>query len=292
VTPAASRGRVLRELVLAGTLPRTTRWPPVLAGWLMAAAVLTWKAGDVRDAGGAVILLRVVAVLLATSVVALADDAAANQLAAVPVQLAWRYGARCGLAVLAVAIPWAGALLWVRPGDLAAALSLECAALTTFALAVAGSVARWSGARDASVAAGPAVFAAAILASVLPSNWALYAAPGDGWAATHLRWASVLAGALALLVPTVRDPAQRHRSRDPRRRHPRAPAQTLDQSDAPRAPGRKARPGRDSDAAAPCPDRMVATARTDLMGSVGPALAADSTVVAAGGSALFGSDPG
>src|SRR6266542_1434760 len=124
VTPAALRGRVLRELVLAGALPRTTRWPPVLAGWLMAAGLLAWKAGDVRDAAGAVTVLRVVAVLLATSVVALADDAAENQLAAAPVPLAWRYGVRCGVAALAVAIPWAGALLWVRPGDLAAALSL------------------------------------------------------------------------------------------------------------------------------------------------------------------------
>lgn len=236
MTPAASRGRVLRELVLAGALPRTTRWPPVLAGWLMAAGVLTWKADDVRDAGGAVTLLRVVAVLLATSVVALADDAAANQLAAAPVPLAWRYGVRCGVAALAVAVPWAGALLWVRPGDLAAALSLECAALTAVALAVAGGVARWSGARDASMAAGPAVFAAAILASVLPSSWALYATPGDSWAAAHLRWACVLAGALALLVPTVGDPAQRRWSRDRRRRHPHVLAETLDQSDAPRDP--------------------------------------------------------
>jgi fluoroquinolone transport system permease protein len=236
VTPAALRGRVLRELVLAGALPRTTRWPPVLAGWLMAAGLLAWKADDVRDAGGAVTLLRVVAVLLATSVVALADDAAENQLAAAPVPLAWRYGVRCGVATLAVAIPWAGALLWVRPGDLAAALSLECAALTAVALAVAGGVARWSGARDASIAAGPAVFAAAILASVLPSSWALYATPGHGWAAAHLRWAGVLTGALALLLPTVGDPAQRRWSRDRRRRHADVLAETLDRSDAPRDP--------------------------------------------------------
>jgi hypothetical protein len=234
VTPAASHGRVLRELVLAGALPRTTRWPPVLAGWLMAAAVLAWKVGDVRDAGGAVTLLRVVAVLLATSVVALADDDAANQLAAVPVPLAWRYGVRCGVAALAVAVPWAGALLWVRPGDLAAALSLECAALTAVALAVAGGVARWSGARDTSVAAGPTVFAAAILASVLPSGWALYATPGDGWAAGHLRWACVLAGALTMLVLTVGDPARRRRSRERGRRRPHVFAETLDRSDAPR----------------------------------------------------------
>jgi hypothetical protein len=210
---------VLRELVLAGALPRATRWPPVLAGWLMAAGVLAWKAGDVHDAGGAVTLLRVVAVLLATSVVALADDAAANQLAAVPVPLAWRYGVRCGLAALAVAVAWAGALLWVRPGGLAAALSLECAALTAVALAVAGGVARWSGAPDASVVAGPAVFGAAVLALVLPGGWALYATPGDGWAAAHVRWAAVLAVALALLVRTVRDPAHHPWRRGPQHRH-------------------------------------------------------------------------
>jgi hypothetical protein len=219
VTPAALRGRVLRELVLAGALPRTTRWPPVLAGWLMAAGLLTWKADDVRDAGAAVTLLRVVAVLLATSVVALADDPAANQLAAAPVPLAGRYGVRCGVAALAVAVPWAGALLWVRPGGLAAALTLECVALTAVALAVAGGVARWSSAPDASVAAGPAVFAAAILGLVLPRDWALYATPGDGWTIAHMRWAAVLAVALALLVRTVRDPAHRPWRRGPRHRH-------------------------------------------------------------------------
>ena len=205
----AARRRVLRELAVAGVLPRVTRWHPVLAGWLLSAALLAWKADDVQHAAAAVTLLRAVAVLLVTSVVALVDDAAANVLAPVPVPLAWRYGVRSGLAAAAVAAPWAAALLWVRPGRLFAALTLECAAMTAFALAVANGIAHWSDARDASIAAGPAVLGVVILAVFLPPRWAMFAAPGDGWRDAHLRWTAVLGLALAVLLLTLRDPARR-----------------------------------------------------------------------------------
>ncbi len=205
----AARRRVLRELAAAGVLPRVTRWHPVLVGWLLSAAALVWKADDVHNAAGAATLLRVVAVLVVTSVVALVDDAAANVLAPVPVPLAWRYNVRFSLAAAAVAAPWAAALLWVRPGHLAAALTLECAAMTAFALAVASGIARWSDARDASLAAGPAVLGAAIFAVLLPPRWAIFATPGDRWRDAQLRWTAVLGLALAVLLLTLRDPARR-----------------------------------------------------------------------------------
>jgi fluoroquinolone transport system permease protein len=203
------RRRVLRELVAAGVLPRAIWWHPVLAGWLISAAVLVWKADDVHDARGAAALLRVVAVLLVTSVVGLLDDAAANVLAAVPVPLAWRVGVRCCLAVVAVAAPWAAALLWVRPGHSAAGLTLECAALSTFGLAVASGIARWWDPRDAGLAAGPAVLGTAGFAALLPPRWAMFAPPGGGWVEAHVRWAVVLAVASVVLVLTLRDPARR-----------------------------------------------------------------------------------
>jgi hypothetical protein len=205
-----SRLRVLRELATAGMPPRATRWQPVLAGWLAAAAVLAWKADDVHDAAGRSTLLRVVAVLLAASVVALVDDDAANVLAAVPVPLAWRQAVRLGLAAAAVAAPWVAAVLWLGPGQPTAALTLECAAVTVFALAVAAGVARWSDAREASLAAGPAVLAAAIGAVLLPQRWAMFAAPGAAtWTDAHLRWAAALGVAAAVLAGTLRDPARR-----------------------------------------------------------------------------------
>jgi fluoroquinolone transport system permease protein len=216
-----SRRRVLREL--AGVLPQVTRWQPVLAGWFAAAGVLLWKADDVHDAAGRSTLLRVVAVLLAASVVAMVDDDAANVLAAVPVRLAWRYGVRLGLAAAAVAVPWVAAVLWVRPGRPAAALTLECAAVTVFGLAVAAGVARWSDAREASLSAGPAVLAAAIGAALLPQRWAMFAVPGAAtWTDAHLRWAAVLGVALAVLVGTLRDPARRAIDAHPGRRSDRA----------------------------------------------------------------------
>jgi hypothetical protein len=195
---------------LAGVLPKVIRWPPVLAGWLAAAAVLAWKADDAHDAAGRSTLLRIVAVLLVTGVAAIMDDDAANVLAAVPVPLAWRQAVRLGLAAAAVAVPWAAAALWVGPGLPVAALALECAAVTVFGLAVAAGLARWSDAREASLAAGPAVLAAAIGVVLLPQRWVMFAAPGAAaWTDAHLRWAAALGIAAAVLAATLRDPARR-----------------------------------------------------------------------------------
>jgi hypothetical protein len=201
------RVRVVRELAASGSLPRVARWPPVLVGWLLAAGVLAWKADDVAGPGDAATLLRVVAVVLATSVVALVDDAAANVLEPTPVPLVWRLGVRLAVAAAAVASPWVLALVWVDPAQLTAALSLECAALTVVALATAAAVARWSGALEPSIAAGPAVLGGAAFAALLPPRWALFAPPDDGWRGAHGRWAVVLAVAVAVLVFATRDPA-------------------------------------------------------------------------------------
>lgn len=200
---------MLRELAATGMLLQVTRWQPVIAGWVVAGAVLVWKAGDMHDAAGRVTLLRIVAVLLVISMVNLVDDDAANLLAPVPVTLAWRHGVRFGLAAAAMAAPWAAALLWVRPGWLAAALTLECAALAAFGLAMASGIARWSDAREAGLAAGPVVLGAAISAILLPPRWAMFARPDADWWDAHLRWAAVLGAATAVLVLSLRDPARR-----------------------------------------------------------------------------------
>jgi hypothetical protein len=206
---------VAGALLAAGAVPRVVRWQPVLAGWLVAIAVLAWKADDAHDPAGRVRLLRVVAVLLAASVVAVLDDDADALLAAVPVPLAWRRGLRLGLAVAAVAVPWAIAALWVRPAD-PAALTLECAAVTAFALAVAAGAARWWDAGEAALAAGPVVLAAAIGAILLPPSLALFAAPGAGWSDAHLRWAAVLGICAGLIGLCLRDPARRRSTARPR----------------------------------------------------------------------------
>jgi len=204
-----SRRPVLRELAAAGMLPKVARWEPVITGWFLAAGVLLWKAHDAQDAADRATVLRVVALVLVIGVVNLVDDDAATVLAPVPVPLAWRRGVRVALAAGAVAAPWAAALLWVSPGPLTAALTLECAALAAFGLAVAGGVARWSDAREAGLAAGPAVLAAGIAALLLPARWAMLARPDADWRDAHLRWAAVLLIALAVLVHTLRDPARR-----------------------------------------------------------------------------------
>jgi fluoroquinolone transport system permease protein len=203
------RREVLRELVAAGTLPRVTSWQPVVVAWLLAAAVLAWKADEVHDAGGRAVLLRIVAVLLAMGVVNLVDDSAANLLAPVPVPLAWRSGFRLGLAAAAVGGPWAAALWLVKPGRPAAMLTLESAAITAFGLAVASGLARWWSSREAGLAAAPAVLGAAVFATLLPRRWAMFAVPGgDAWRDAHLRWGVVLGLVCAVLLVTLRDPAR------------------------------------------------------------------------------------
>lgn len=203
------RHRVLGELVAAGPLVRGTRWQPVLAGWAATGGVLAWKADEATDATTRATLLRIVAVILVASVVNLVDDDAADLLAPVPTSLAWRSGVRLTLAGAAVAVPWGGALLTVPPAPLTAALSLECAAMTCVGLALARSAARWTSAREAGLAAGPAVLGAAVATALLPSQWALFTPPGAGWGQAHLRWAMVLGVAVAVLAWTMRDPGHR-----------------------------------------------------------------------------------
>jgi hypothetical protein len=93
-------------------------------------------------------------------------------------------------------------------------LTVECAAITAVGLAVASAIARWSNAREAGLAAGPAILGAAVFAALLPGRWAMFATPGgDAWRDAHLRWAAVLALASAVLFLTLRDPAQRRVTR-------------------------------------------------------------------------------
>ncbi len=200
--------RVLRELASAGALPQVTSWRPVLAGWAIAVGLLAWQA----DQTSATTLLRIIAVLLAVTAVSLVDDAAADVLEPVPVTLAWRRGARLGAAAVAVAVPWSIALLWLRP-EHAVALTLECAAITACALAVTAGVAHWSDAPNASLTAAPAVTGAVVVTVLLPPRWALVVPPGDAWRDAHVRWAMLLAVALAAIAVTLQDPAGRSRVR-------------------------------------------------------------------------------
>jgi hypothetical protein len=211
---------VLRELLTAGAVPRVTRWQPVVAGWSVTGGVLLWWGDDVHDAPSTALLLRAVALLLVLGVVSLLDDAAAGLLGAAPRSLPWRGAVRVALAAAAVALPWCGALLWVRPeryGVPPAGLTLECAALTAFGLAVAAGVGRWSDTGDPGLAAGPALFGGALVASALPPSLSLYTLPGDGWNAAHQRWFGLLVLCLVVLGVALRDPAGRLRRQGCRR---------------------------------------------------------------------------
>ena len=213
-TSAAPPVSRLRQLsALRRPLAAAIRWQPMVLGTLLVAVLLAVKAPDVTSAESAVLWLRVVAIVLASSACFVLDDDAAELLSPSPASLARRRTLRLGVAVGLVALPWAGSVLAVsmRPRvDVPVwGLTLELAALLAVGLAAAAAMDRWTGVPDPGVGASPLVFALALLAFRLPARWALYVPPGPAWDDAHLRWAALLGGASLVLAWSMRDPAAR-----------------------------------------------------------------------------------
>ncbi|MFI8303583.1 ABC transporter [Streptomyces sp. NPDC085927] len=157
--------------------------------------------------------LRLSAVVFALGAAFLLDDSARHTTAVVPTRRAVRHTLRLALVVPVAALWWTAALLLV-PADVrppAGGVTLEAAA--TLALALAGAafaVRRSDGTRPGQAVAG-ALFATAVLASLLwPERWALFVAPDDErWAAAHDRWAVLLCAALAVWAVCGAEPVRR-----------------------------------------------------------------------------------
>lgn len=191
--------------------------PAVLAGCAAAAALGLLAHGWLDDPFGALTVLRGAAVLLACAVAFAVDDPSYDVLAASPTPLRRRVLARVGLAGAVAAGTWCALLLLTAAvgGDLpAAALTLEAAALMSFAAAAALWLQTWRGIAEPGLLVAPAVAGAVLAAHLLPARWALLApAPGaPGWAAAHQRWAAVLGLAVLLAAAGTRDRAARRRS--------------------------------------------------------------------------------
>jgi hypothetical protein len=207
-------GTRIRQLhALAPALVRAARWQPVLAAGLWSVAVLWWQDDRAATEGEAVWLLRVVALLLAVALAFALDDGTRTTLASVPTPQWWRGGVRLLVAGLPAAVVWGGALAWVqhRSGGSvpAGAVTLELAALVAVALAGAGGLARWRDQPEPGLLVAPILVGAGLLLTQLPRQVALAVQPGPDWAAAHLRWSTLLAAAVAVLLLAVRDPAAR-----------------------------------------------------------------------------------
>lgn len=199
-------------LPLLGVSWRALKRGPLLLS-VVSAVILTGATTAVVDEGYAVQVLRGVALLLAGGLVVVLDDPAADVLAASPTPLARRWLARLMPAITLAAGAWALAVAWV--GAVAGALpwqalTVEAAGLGSCAVALAAALRRWRDVREPGPLAATALFGAVVAAYPLPPRWSLFV--GDpswpGWTAAHLRWATVLALGLLVVVLAGQDPAR------------------------------------------------------------------------------------
>jgi fluoroquinolone transport system permease protein len=208
---AVATARLRQFPPLLRPLRDALRWQPVVGATALAAVLLVWNAGDLDEAGTALMVLRGVAVLLALGAAFLLDDAAADTLACSPTSLAWRRTS-CLLATAALTgVPWAAALFTTQSLGTelpVAALTLEFGALLGLALAAAAGLARWADAREPGVVAVPLTVGLVLASFRLPERWALMVGPGPAWAAAHQRWALLLAAALLVVAAATRDRAR------------------------------------------------------------------------------------
>ena len=146
----------------------------------------------------------------------LLDDPAAETLAASPTPLSVRRAQRVGIAAMAAALWWTGAVAVVATrvdGAPLAGPALQLCALVAVAVAVSAA-ATTMGDRSGGGIAGAAFSVACFASTFLPPRWWLPFPPDPSAAGATERWLATLACAIALLAWTSRDPARRpHRDR-------------------------------------------------------------------------------
>ena len=206
--------RLRSARLLAWPTARTIGWPALLAGAAVGLGLLGAGRLGLADAAPLAHWPGMAALALCLGAAWLLDDPSTATVASTPTPLALRRLVR-----LALALPPLGALwaleLWYATGGSGAglfgpasrgALSLEFAAMLALTLAAAALALRVQPEGRGSWAGIGAVFGLLALATVLPARFTLLALPGDGaWAASHLRWAAILAAGMLVLAWTSRE---------------------------------------------------------------------------------------
>lgn len=200
-----SRARQAR--LLARPTVRLASWRALPFAGAVAVAMVQFDAPHVIE-------LRLAAIALCIGAAFVLDDPAAQSLAASPTPLLFRRLLRTTLLLPLVGGLWA-IVLWRAGESYASALTLELAAMLAVTLAAAAAATARAADGRGGLAAAPALLimlSTALLA--LPAAWTLFAGgPADpAWDASHVRWALVLAVAVAAFLAASRDPA------DPRAR--------------------------------------------------------------------------
>jgi hypothetical protein len=185
----------------------------VLGGSTAGAAILIGCVSFAAD-GPPLVYVRLALVALAAAAAFVLDEPAAAAVDAVPATRRRRTVARVTVVLVPFAV-WAvgiTALEWRNAATPVGALLVEGAGVLAVAVAAAASL-RLAGRSEPGEVVSAAL-GAALLAVVIfdPPPRSVPPFPlGDGWAASTVLWASVLAVAAGVVTASSRDPYRRHR---------------------------------------------------------------------------------
>ncbi len=202
-------GSVAGELIRTGHLVRGLRLAPLVVSALTVAGVLALhRAGG---PAGEITPLRVVGLILALGSGFALDDTAAQTLQSSPYPLVRRLWLRIGCAAVVVVPLWTIALWQLLPAATGSAhrvsLSVGLTVELLAALAVVWATAAWGrrrGLDEPGIATAPVLLGLLFLGAMHPRA-RLLVGPGPQWSAAHMRWATVLACAAALLAVAMRE---------------------------------------------------------------------------------------
>ena len=207
---------------------RAIKWGPAAVAGGLALAVLIVPGTLATGLTTAQLtgLLRIAAACGALGIAFILDDPAATSLLTVPASRLTRHLLRAAITLPAAALWWIATLAIATAEAEAAvvaalprgALTVETAALTAIALALAAAGQRYSTGGNTGVIAAPALLIVVAIMWFLPHQVALVLPPADPrWTAAHHRWAALLAAAAIGFLVASREPAP-HRRRTRRGR--------------------------------------------------------------------------
>jgi fluoroquinolone transport system permease protein len=203
---------------LVGATLRAVRWDVTATAGGLVVGLLLWKHAQLQQPASALWLVRGTALLLTLGALPLLDDAAARQVAAVPLPLAWRSAIRLAGFVALVFVPVSA--LAAGSGLPVAGLLLETAAIVLLSCAASLLMTRLTEHPEPSTIVSLGLLPLPGVLTLLPASVAMLVPEGPEWNAAHQRWAALVAIGVVVLALSLRDPS----ARAPGRRSRRSPA--------------------------------------------------------------------
>ncbi len=205
--PAESAQRAPQRLDRVRAKARSIRWdaPAIAAGLVL--VILVWQRDDLTGTTVALAVTRAVGVILVVGFLALLDDVAFSQVAAVPAPLYSRELPQLAAMTVLVlgpvlALAWAADLPW-------RGLALEIAALLALGAAMVLVLRTRTGHLEPSLSVSVVLLVLTGAFSAVPSRYQMWVQPGPEWSDAHRRWAALLVVSLAAGTYALRDPAAR-----------------------------------------------------------------------------------